>query len=58
MTHQLSEIVSNAVAIQDLLSQLVQQQPGNALLVAACSLAQWVDRSAEDLLCAVMTGEE
>ena len=58
MTYQLSEIVSAAVAISDLLSQLMQQQPGNALLMAVCSLAQQVDRRAEDLLCEAMTGEK
>ena len=57
MTYQLSEIVSAAVAISDLLSQLMQQQPGNALLIAACSIAKCIDHDADELLISVLTGE-
>lgn len=57
MTHQLSEIVCNAVAIHDLLSQLMHQQPGNALLIAACSLVQRIDQSADEILLSALKGE-
>lgn len=49
-TLALSGIVTQAVAIQDLLSTLLQQQPGNSLINAALLFATQIDEAAEELL--------
>ncbi len=50
MSQELSGIVLSAVAIQIILSKLLQQQPNNRLLHSAVKLAKSIDHKADDLL--------
>ena len=50
MSQELSGIVLSAVAIQIILSKLLQQQPNNRLLHSAVKLAKSIDEKADDLM--------
>ena len=55
-TLALSSIVTQAVAIQDLLSTLLRQQPGNSLINTALLFALQIEGSSEELLISAFEG--